>query len=262
MARLWQKLLVLFSYVAVVAVNYLANALPLNNLTTGEVSDAYPNLFAPAGITFSIWGVIYLLLALFVLYYLGLFGRDRKVPDRIAYLFIATCIANIVWIFSWHYLVIWLSVIWMLVLLASLILLASALRGHEYSSKEYWFVRLPFSVYFGWVTVATIANITVFLVSIGWNGFGLPDAFWMIIVLVIGMAICLWRSFKDLDVAYVLVFIWAYIGILIKHVSDAGFAGHYGNVVTTIIVCLVVFAAWIGFLLYRLYRPANVRTKK
>ncbi|MBN1275303.1 tryptophan-rich sensory protein [Candidatus Woesearchaeota archaeon] len=261
--KLLMKLLVALSFLAVVVINGLANMLPINGVTTGGVSDSYPNLFTPAGLTFSIWGLIYLLLAGFVLFSLGVFGKKRSAAaDKVAWPFIISSLANIAWLFSWHYGLIWLSVVFMLCLLVSLIVIATRLRSLRLSPAERWLVRLPFSVYFGWITVATIANITVFLVSIGWGGFGLSEAFWTVLVLVVGALIGLWRSYVDRDVAYLLVFVWAYTGILVRHLSPSGFAGEYGGVIVTLIVCLGVFVLMVGYLAYRSWVRRTAHSEK
>ena len=238
------KTLVVASYLGTLAVNILANTLPINNITTGAVSDSYPNLFAPAGISFSIWGVIYLLLGLFVLYTLGVFKdvtRQKKVIDQVSEYFIISSVANMLWIFSWHYDQILASMFFMIVILVCLVKIASALGRRNLRGKEYIFLELPFSVYFGWITVATIANVTVLLVSIGWGGFGLSDAFWTVAVIAIGTVIGIWRMAKDKSIAYGLVFIWAYLGILIKHTSAAGFGYAYPSVILAASICILAF---------------------
>lgn len=236
------KILTLATYLAMVVVNYLANVLPINNQTTGGVSNAYQNLFAPAGLTFSIWGLIYLLLAGYVVYQFTKSGKNREeLFAKINPFFIISSLSNLSWIFAWHYDLIWLSVLIMAVLLFSLIKIADILRKEKFSGMEKLFIWAPFSVYFGWITVATIANITVFLVSLGWNGFGLADFVWAIIILLVGALIGIWRMNNDKNIAYGLVLIWAYIGILIKHFSIGGFNGQYPIVIVTVIACLALF---------------------
>ncbi|QQG52503.1 MAG: tryptophan-rich sensory protein [Candidatus Falkowbacteria bacterium] len=240
------KAMVAVSYVAMVAVNWLANALPINNRSTGAISDAYPNLFAPAGLTFSIWGLIYLLLASYCLYQFGLFQNDRgrgkaALFQKIGLYFILSSLANIAWIFSWHYDFIGISVVLMAVILFSLIKIADILNKEKLLLKEKFFIRVPFSVYFGWITVAAIANITVFLVSINWNGFGISDQVWTIIVLLAGLLIVILRMIKDKNVAYGLVLVWAYAGILLKHLSADGFSGRYQGVIITTVLCILGF---------------------
>jgi len=237
---MFKKIIALIAYVAMIVVNFLAVSLPINNRSTGEISDAYSNLFAPAGITFSIWGLIYLLLAIYVIYQFK--SKNDGLLKKINIFFIITSLANLLWIFAWHYDYIGISLILMLVLLLGLIKIADILRSNNLTKEENRFIKIPFSVYFGWITVATIANITVFLVSIGWNGFGIADYIWTSIILLIGAAIGIWRTNKDKCTVYGLVLIWAYLGILFKHLSADGFAGQYPVVIYTVYLCLAVFA--------------------
>lgn len=243
------RIFALLAYIAMIVVNFLATSLPINNRGTGEISDAYSNLFAPAGITFSIWGLIYLLLAIYVIYQFK--SKNDSLLKKINILFIITSIANILWIFAWHYDYIGLSLALMLVLLIGLIKIADTLRSNELTAEERKFIGIPFSVYFGWITVATIANVTVFLVSINWGGFGIAEFIWTSIILLIGATIGILRMNKDKSVAYGLVLVWAYLGILLKHLSNDGFAGQYTVVITTVIICLALFTLSLGRLLIK-----------
>ena len=247
------KVLAVTAFIAMVAVNFLANALPINGLDTGVISDLYPNLFAPAGVTFSIWGLIYILLGVFILYLLGLFreGKNKTnstLLNKIGVLFIISSLANISWIFAWHYLLIGLSLVIMFILLTTLIKIADTLTKEKLSGKEKMFLRIPFGVYFGWITVAVIANVTIFLVSVGWKGFGIAESTWTVIILLAGLAIGTMRLLKDKNIAYGLVLVWAYFGIYIKHTSPAGFGGMYSGVITTVVICILVFLAANGYI--------------
>lgn len=246
------KFLAFITFAAMIIVNALANILPLNNLTTGEISDSYPNLFAPAGITFSIWGIIYLLLGIYTLYQLTLNKVSREKQNFIRELnlyFIATSVINSIWIFAWHYKMIPLTVVLMLGLLISLIKIAGIINTAKLNLKEKLLIKVPFGIYFGWITIATIANITVLLVSIGWDGFGLPDSLWMIIILLVGAAISMWRTIIDKNIAYGLVPLWAYFGIWLRHTSPDGFNSLYRDVLTTVIVCMIFFLAVYAFMI-------------
>lgn len=239
----------LAAYVLMIAVNYLAVALPLGGRDTGAISDSYPNLFAPAGYAFSIWGLIYTLLGAYVIYQLR---REKDdVVGKVNRIFILNALLNASWIVAWHYDLIWLSVIIMAGLLFTLIRIIDILRISNLTRKERYLVRLPFSIYFGWITVATIANITVFLVYIGWKGFGLSESFWTIAVLLIGTLIGSWRMLRDRSAAYGLVLIWAYGAILVRHLSDSGFADRYPSVIWTVTLCLLVFLGTIVFISIR-----------
>lgn len=250
------KLLVLAAYLVMILVNAVANILPINGLTTGAVSDAYQNLFAPAGLTFAIWGVIYSALAGYVLYQFGLFQKDKQdnqlASDRkIRLLFILSSLANAGWIFSWHYRLIPLTMALMLVLLFSLAAINMITRKQDYVGGGKFFVRLPFAIYFGWITVATIANVTVLLVSLGWDGAGLSEATWAVLILLAGLVIGWITTVFLKSIAYCLVLVWAYIGIVIKHLLASGFAGQYPGVIVTAIACLVLFVSAIVLVVVR-----------
>ena len=251
------KVLVAVTYLAMVAVNYLANVLPLNGRRTGDVSDSYPSLFTPAGVTFSIWGVIYLLLGLHVLHQLGLFQggaqseAEAVLLNRIGVLFAVSSLANTAWVFAWHYDVIWLSVVLIVTILVCLIVIAGMLRNANLTVRQRWLVGVPFSVYFGWTTVATVANVTVLLVSLSWDGFGLSDPTWGAIMVVVAMAIGTATMLRNRDIAYGLVLIWAYLGILLRQSSADGFDGRYPGIVVAVIGSLVVFVLAEGLLVWR-----------
>lgn len=237
-----------------IVVNSLANILPINDIDTGQVSDSYPNLFAPAGSTFAIWGLIYLLLAGYTLYQLGIFQGNTTIDktellNKIGILFSVSSIANASWIFAWHYDIIPLSMLLMVVILICLILINQLTSREQFSKNEYFFIRLPFSVYFGWITVATIANAIVLLVSWGWKDFILSDAAWTVIVIAIGLFIGLATMLKNRDVAYGLAIVWAYSGILLKHTSPEGFGSQYPTIINTTIVCIVLLLLAEAYLL-------------
>ncbi|MEJ2004391.1 MAG: tryptophan-rich sensory protein [Cyclobacteriaceae bacterium] len=197
----------------VLYVNYLANAKPINGLNTGEISDMYPSLFTPAGITFAIWGVIYLLLLAFVIYA----AANRYSNDtRINALFLVTCICNMAWIFAWHYLQTGLSVLIMLLFLVALIAIYRVLPSRE--GKPFWFVRVPFSVYLAWICVATVANISAWLIDMSFNpSFGQVITAVMIITL---LAILYIIQQQQRNWAFSLVVIWALVGILLARTWD------------------------------------------
>ncbi|MDQ1281746.1 MAG: hypothetical protein QG630_97 [Patescibacteria group bacterium] len=254
MKNICVKIFVVLSFIAMVMVNFLANRLPINGRSTGVISDSYPNLFAPAGVTFSIWGLIYLLLALYTLYQFILSRKNKSKENflrNINTLFIYTSLANISWIFAWHYDFIGLSVLIMATLLILLIKITRIIYKEQLTSGEKFLISTPFSIYFGWITVAAIANTTVFLVSINWNGFGITDFIWTSIILLAGALIGILMIKKDKNIAYALVLIWAYFGILFKHVSVNGFNQEYQSIIITLIVCLALFIFFTGKLLIK-----------
>ena len=205
--------------VAVIVVNWLANALPLNGLTQGEISDRFDVFFVPAGYAFSIWGLIYLGLIAFAVYQALPAQRENARLRRVGYLFALSCLANISWLFLWHYEVFVLTLVAMLALLLLLIgvYLRLDIGRAQVGGVERWLVDVPFSVYLGWITVATIANVTVVLDYLGWNGWGISPQAWTVIMLFAGLVIATAMSLTRADVAYSLVLIWAYVGIAVKH---------------------------------------------
>jgi hypothetical protein len=257
------KVFVALSFIIMITINALANALPINGLNTGEVSDAFPNLFAPQGLTFSIWGLIYLLVLAFVLYHLGLFRSvpsnesKAKLLNKVGILFIISSLANASWIFAWHYQIMPLTMLFMLTILICLIMIVQALHQFNISSMlspiERFFLRLPFSIYFGWITVATIANTTAYLVRLGWNGWGIEESLWTVVILLVGALIGIATMLRFSSIAYALVFIWAYAGIWMKHIKPGpeGFSGLYPGVINTSIVCIIAFLLVVVYLILK-----------
>ncbi len=232
------KLYVTISYVVMIAVNGLANYLPLNGQSTGEISDSYPNLFAPAGFTFAVWGVIYLLLGGFVLYQWKQSShfskqQNKRLLEEIRMPFVLTSILNAFWLFCWHYEYIALSTVFMVGLLGTLIYTAHRMKNLSLSFTENLFLRIPFGTYFGWITVATVANITVTLVKWKWTGFGLSDLFWTVAVLLVSLLIASITMYTNKDLAYGAVIIWAYWGIASKHRMQSGWNNQYPLIVYT-----------------------------
>jgi hypothetical protein len=219
MRNIFRQVLVLLSTIAVIVVNGLANALPLNGLTTGEISDRFDVYFVPAGYVFAIWGLIYVALLGYTIYQLLPAQREDPRLQRIGYLYVLSCAANIAWLFLWHYEMFVFTLVAMVALLLLLIAIYLALGTgrSQVSAAETWLVRVPFSIYLGWITVATIANVTSLLDYLNWSGWGISPQAWAVIMLaaatVIGSAV----SFTRGDVAYVAVLVWAFAGIAIKH---------------------------------------------
>ncbi|CAN5634535.1 hypothetical protein BH24DEI1_BH24DEI1_16030 [soil metagenome] len=212
---------------AVIAVNALANALPLYGRTTGEISDGFPILFVPAGYVFGIWGLIYLGLVGFALYQARPRERANLRLRRVGYLFALSCAANIAWLFAWHALRLPLSLAVMLALLALLILIYLRLGSgrEEVPRAERLLVRLPFSLYLGWITVATVANASALLYSLGWDGWGLSDATWTILMLAAATAIGTLVLVTRRDLAFNLVLVWAFVGIFVAQQGHPPVAG-------------------------------------
>lgn len=218
----------LVTVVIALAVNILASTLPLNGQNTGEISDRFQVYFVPAGYVFSIWGIIYIGWIAFIIYQFRASQRENPRLRRLGYLFAISNLFNAAWLFAWHYNLFGLSLLIMLTLLG--LLIASYLRldvNRESTSRaERWSVDIPFSVYLGWITVATVANVTDFLYLIEWNGFGIPATTWAVIMLAVASLLGLAMAITRRDAAYLLVLVWSFIGIAVKQTPAA-------NIVTT-----------------------------
>ena len=216
-----------FFLVFTIIFNYLSNTGIFNGKTIANVSNQYQNLFTPAGYAFSIWGVIYLLLIGFV-FYTGrnLFKPSKNEADgfveKIGWWFVISCIANCVWILTWLYGYTGLSVLVLLVSLISLLkILLEALTYHSGNAQK-WFINFPFQIYTGWVSVALIAATAAWLTKIGWNGWGISEINWTIILIVIASIIHLFMTWKKNAPIFALVAVWALVAIAManKEVSQ------------------------------------------
>jgi len=218
----------LVTVIIALTVNILASALPLNGQNTGEISDRFrfQVYFVPAGYVFAIWFFIFLGWLVFAIYQFRPSQKESPRLRKLGYLFALSGIANAAWLFSWHYNYFGLSVVIMLALLG--LLIASYLRLDvnrvPVSRAERWSVDIPFSVYLGWITVATVANITSWLYSINWNGFGISAPVWAVIMIVVASVVGLLMTLTRRDVAYVFVLVWSFIGIAVKQASVASVA--------------------------------------
>jgi translocator protein len=219
MTNKFQKWLNIGMFLLVIVVNYLASVGKINGLTPGKISDSVSVLITPAGYVFSIWGLIYLLLLIFVIYQ-ALPSYENSLPvKKIGYLFALTCIFNSGWIFAWHYKQFVLSLLIMVAFLSTLIILMNRLYKitPEMSTLEKRIFKLPFSVYLGWISVATIANISFVLVSSSWTRFNISPDYWSVIILFVIMLLGITVLTLKNDRAYVWVFVWALVGIAYKN---------------------------------------------
>jgi hypothetical protein len=216
MSILILKVLVVVLFVAMIAVNYLANKLPLNQRTTGAISDAYPSLFTPAGVTFSIWAVIYLFLGLYV--FQTLFTNEQEIANTfqepLMLVFIISSLLNMIWLFMWHYDYIFLSTVAMVLLLITL------LYGYLLIPNSYNIIKTPFSLYAAWISVALIANITILLIKHDFKSFGIKPEVMLIIILGVATIIGGTTIIYMRDLVFGFVFLWAFLGILIKHIVE------------------------------------------
>ncbi|WP_332309474.1 TspO/MBR family protein [Planococcus lenghuensis] len=203
-------LLITLSLAAVIALNITANVLPLNGQTTGEISDRLSVLFTPAGYVFSIWPVIYLLLAVWAAAYWKQFKGGFPPSYKVTTFFMLSAVLNISWLLSWHYEFFLLSVVIMTGYLF-------ALLGLYFQYEPRNRLRIPISVNMGWVTVALIANIAYVLAFFNWGGWGISDGLWTVVMLTAATALALHIRYHYDDIWYPSVFIWAFIGIAVEN---------------------------------------------
>ena len=250
MKDIFRQISVIITIVATLVVNGLANVLPINGQNTGEISDRFHVYFVPAGYVFSIWGLIYVGLIAYAIYQALPTQRMNPRLRSTGWWISLGGLANIAWIFLWHYNHFTMTLVAMLILLGTLIItyLNLGIGRSKTSATETWMARVPFSIYLGWITVATVANITDVLDFIKWNRFGIEPEIWMSIVLLAVLVISALMNFIRRDIAYILVILWALAGISIK---QAG-------------IPAVVIPTWVTFglvaltLAVALFRPKKV----
>lgn len=247
-AILWRILASLF-FLAMIAVNALANALPINGMTTGEVADLYSSLFTPAGITFSIWSVIYLMLAGFLIY--GWRYPDRTDITRLLPAFSLSCVLNMFWIVVWHNLYPAVSVVTMILLLLTLITLFRTIQ-QEFQRKKanILFIVVPFSIYLAWICVATIANVAAWITSL--NLLSSAPQMWTIIMMSVAAGLAAWIFLKYQSPEFPAVVFWALLGIFLRWNGS-----EYQAVQVSSIILMMVLLAITVIVLIRRPRQVN-----
>ncbi|MCQ6559056.1 TspO/MBR family protein [Paenibacillus mendelii] len=243
--RLWN----IFGILAVIVINALANLLSINGKTTGELSAKYPVLITPAGYAFSIWTLIYVLLIGFAIYQARRRAMDRTTVKSIGPWFLFSCVLNMAWIIVWHYEYVTSSVFVMLALLITLIVIYSRVQSATSAptTGERILVQLPFSIYLGWISIATIVNVTVALYKLGWEGFGLSASAWTVILLALATLLALVIGGIYGDPFYVLVLVWAFIAIAVKQQENNTVAA----AASIAAGLLAVYAIWIAIRKFR-----------
>lgn len=237
------KIINTVAFAAMISVNLLANIIPIGGNTTAEVSEKYSNLFTPAPLTFAIWGVIYIMLAAFIIYQMNLSKRSdyaEEIGEKTRNWFVISCILNIAWILTWHFNLTGLSVIMIVGMLFSLIMIMKKINNSQYSLAGRVFVKAGFEIYLGWILAASIANICVFAVRAGIKGTGSFASVCTALLLIAGALLGSYISVHYKSLLSLAAISWAYIGIIIRHLSASGFKGSYPVVYITAI-CSIVF---------------------
>jgi translocator protein len=212
------KLINIITTVIMLVANGLATGLSLGGRTTGQISDSFPVLFTPAGYVFSIWGIIYIGLIGFSIFQILPSQKNNPRLQKLGIWFTLSNLLNTAWIFLWQYGYYTLTAVVMLGLLYSLIVvfLKLDISQKPVNNRENWLVNIPFSIYLGWISVATIANYSVAFFNLGWTGSPLSQETWTIILIGIASLLGMIMAIKERQVPYAMVLIWAFIGINIK----------------------------------------------
>lgn len=222
-----------------VCINYLSNTGLFNGETMGTISAKYQNLFTPAGYAFSIWGLIYIGLLGFVIYF-GPFTKQTehktKVVLNIGWWFLISCCTNSLWVVAWLYEYTFITVLLMLLLLASLLKIIQQTEVLPSTFQNNIFLKLPFQIYSGWISVALIANVAAYLKKISWNGFGIPETNWTIVLFMIALALHLFMIWKRRMPVFAMVAVWALIAIAIANKQVSNFIFFYAIIVAGIIL--------------------------
>jgi hypothetical protein len=246
MKNLTRQILIIITTLITLTVNILANALPINGITTAEISDKFKVYFVPAGYVFAIWGLIYIGMIAFAIFQALPAQRENPRLARIGWWVILGNLSNAAWIFFWQYEMFPLTLVAMAILLVSLLAVYQGLNvGQKATSAgEKWFARIPFSIYLGWISVATIANVADVLSLSNWGQFGRSDEIWMAIILAVVVALAWAMSLRQKDVAYLAVLLWALAGIGVKFPQNGMVT--YSVWVTFGLVALAFFNAGIA----------------
>lgn len=245
-----RQVAVWIAVVATIVENALANILPINGVGTGTVANQFlgQNLWLPAGYVFSIWGLIYIGLIAYAIYQSLPAQRTNPRLRATGWPFVISCVANMAWLLFFHYSyeggqqpnvgLLVASMIAMLVLLGALVAIYLQLRrgAPPVSNGERWAVRLPFSIYLGWITVATVANAAQVLVAAGWTGQPLPALVWLIIMFLVALALAALMAVMRRDTGYLLVLVWAFVGIAVNY------SGMIGVLISSAVAALAVLA--------------------
>lgn len=242
----------ILAFVFTITLNGLANGVPLGGQTTGELSDKYPSLFTPAGYVFSIWGLIYLTLTIFIVWQALPQQRNNATLTAIRTPFLASCAANGAWILAWHYDQLILSLLLMITLLCALIHIYRTLNMDQTNSSvaERWIMHLPFSIYLGWISVAIIANFSALQIDQGWDNAMFSAITWTLLKIGLAATISTFVLLRFRDGAFMLVTVWACIGIATKHSE------------TPLIGTTAATVALLGFLLVAIayFRQARIKS--
>lgn len=239
----------LLSVILVIGVNYISQALRLNNTTIGEISRQYDNLFTPASYAFAIWGIIFIgLFAYGIFQVRGSFFSEKpsEFISQTGYWFVLANVLNSLWVIAFVYDYTGLSVLIMLGILFFLIkiILNTNMAGWHAPKSTIAFVWWPICLYSGWIAVATIANIAAYLTKIGWEGAPFSEVIWTVIMITIATLLNVVMIWKRNMREFAAVGVWALFAIYIRHKDTLELIAYTALAGSLIIL---VYMGWHGF---------------
>lgn len=251
-----EKIITVIAFLSMVAFTMLSIFLPMNGRSIIKIAASYPNLITPADYTFVIWWFIYLLFMAFSIYQLELFGHKHFIlrPEALFHtriVFAGFCVLCIIWVIAWQFEYLALSAVLLFIMVIGIRFLCKYLSREDMSAREKIFVRLPFSVLYGWLTILTISGFAVLFESIRWKAFGVPLAVWAVTTLVVLAVYAAIRTQRNRDLAYCITLIWAYIGILVKRTAKDELYGQNPLLIAAVTLCVAILAGSAGILIYR-----------
>lgn len=234
-------------YLLTLVINTLGAMGYINGMSQKAVSDAYQTLVTPSPSTFAIWGVIYALLLASLVYMVVTNKQERtvKLIDKISVPFWVSSIANILWIITFSYELIGISTLLILVYVITLAVINGRLTTPDGLGQKV--NALAFGIYNGWLIIATVVNVSAYLVKLQWNGIGLGADVWALMILIVALLLSSLIQLRLRNAALTLPLAWAYFGIWQQHRAQGIFAGQYPAVVWAAIVIAVLYIAIAGF---------------
>lgn len=223
----------------------------INGLSQKEVSDMYPTLITPAPFTFSIWSVIYSLLIISIVFMIVKKNDNyyKDAVDKISFLFWLSCALNIIWIISFSYLLIGLSTIFIFAFLLVMIIIIKQIAQIQKGKR--WLLATTFGLYSGWLMIATVVNIAAWLVKIGWGGFGIAEATWASITLLIAVGLTIMVLINIKNAIFPIPIAWGYFGIYKYLVSPEGLQGQYTMLQNVAIIGIVILIGMSAIQFYK-----------
>ena len=235
-----RQIIIVIATLVTIALNIFSGL--ITGKSVAAISNRFPVPVTPAGWAFSVWGIIYIGLIAFAIYQALPSQSTNPRLQRIGYWYVLSCAANVAWLFLWVNEQITLSLVAMVVLLLSLIILylRAGMNRTNIARVERWCVNIPFGIYMGWITVATIVNVTVVLFNLGWTGWGISPETWTMLLLIIGTVIALSVGVIRVDIAYIATVVWAYSAILVKNIPIPMIAITAGVMIAILLLAIVL----------------------